>query len=203
MDDAMPESYHIRIAKERLVFSAAHFITYNGDVCERLHGHNYHVAAEVHGPLDENSYVVDFIAVRDALQQIVDELDHRVLLPTQHPTIQRGRAGGATAKSSPRTATSAGCFPRGDCVLLPVANTTAELLARYIAGKLLWPSPAGRPRRRRGWKSPSTNATANGACTRGRRTPRASFFRLQRPFGVLPLLTEGDCRNDLRRGGRR
>jgi 6-pyruvoyltetrahydropterin/6-carboxytetrahydropterin synthase len=83
----MPESYHIRIAKERLVFSAAHFITYDDDVCEPLHGHNYHVTAEVHGPLNENQYVVDFIAVRDALQVIVDSLDHHVLLPTEHPTI--------------------------------------------------------------------------------------------------------------------
>ena len=28
-------------------------------------------------------------------------------------------------------------FPRGDCVLLPVANTTAELVARYIGKRLL------------------------------------------------------------------
>jgi 6-pyruvoyltetrahydropterin/6-carboxytetrahydropterin synthase len=28
-------------------------------------------------------------------------------------------------------------FPRGDCVLLPIENTTAELLARYIAGRLV------------------------------------------------------------------
>ena len=83
----MNRSYHVRIEKERLVFSAAHFITYDGDVCEPLHGHNYHVAAEVHGPLDENHYVVDFIAVRDALQAAVDRLDHRMLLPTEHPTI--------------------------------------------------------------------------------------------------------------------
>ena len=27
-------------------------------------------------------------------------------------------------------------FPREDCVLLPIENTTAELLARYIAGRL-------------------------------------------------------------------
>ena len=58
------EHYHVRIAKDYLVFSAAHFITYDGDVCERLHGHNYRVAAEVAGPLDENHYVVDFIALR-------------------------------------------------------------------------------------------------------------------------------------------
>ncbi|HKD37099.1 MAG TPA: 6-pyruvoyl tetrahydrobiopterin synthase, partial [Pirellulales bacterium] len=28
-------------------------------------------------------------------------------------------------------------FPRGDCKLLPVANTTTELLARYIGRRLL------------------------------------------------------------------
>jgi 6-pyruvoyltetrahydropterin/6-carboxytetrahydropterin synthase len=28
-------------------------------------------------------------------------------------------------------------FPRADCVLLPIANTTAELLARHIAERLL------------------------------------------------------------------
>jgi hypothetical protein len=28
-------------------------------------------------------------------------------------------------------------FPRDDCVLLPIENTTAELLARYIALRLL------------------------------------------------------------------
>ena len=61
MGIAMAESYHVRIEKERLVFSAAHFITYDGDVCEPIHGHNFRVYAEVHGPLDENQYVVDFI----------------------------------------------------------------------------------------------------------------------------------------------
>ncbi len=84
----MAEKYHVRIAKEAFTFSAAHFITFAGNICERLHGHNYRVAAEVHGPLDENQYVVDFIAVRDALAAIVRELDHHMLLPTGHPTIR-------------------------------------------------------------------------------------------------------------------
>ena len=60
----MPETYHIRLQKEQHVFSAAHFITFNANVCERLHGHNYRVTAEIAGPLDENEYVIDFIAVR-------------------------------------------------------------------------------------------------------------------------------------------
>jgi len=127
----MNEQYRVRIEKERLVFSAAHFITYDGDVCEPLHGHNYHVAAEVHGPLDENCYVIDFIALRDALQEIVDSLDHRMLLPTGHKTIQ------VVEEDREVTVTHGNrrwVFPREDCVLLPVANTTAELLAKYIAG---------------------------------------------------------------------
>jgi 6-pyruvoyltetrahydropterin/6-carboxytetrahydropterin synthase len=130
----MNASYRVRVAKDYLVFSAAHFITFDGNICERLHGHNYRVAAEWFGPLDENQYVVDFIALRDALRAIVGDLDHYVLLPTEHPTI-RVRADETSVE-----ATFAGrrwLFPRGDCKLLPVANTTAEMLAHYIGHRLL------------------------------------------------------------------
>jgi len=130
----MTEQYHVKIEKERLVFSAAHFITYNGDICEPLHGHNYHVAAEVRGPLDENHYVIDFLALRDALQEIVDQLDHRMLLPTEHPTIAVGSSGQEVEVIH---GDRRWVFPAGDCVLLPMANTTAELLARYVGLKLL------------------------------------------------------------------
>jgi 6-pyruvoyltetrahydropterin/6-carboxytetrahydropterin synthase len=130
----MPSTFHIRVTKDYLVFSAAHFITFNGNICERLHGHNYRVAAEVAGPLDENHYVVDFIAVRDVLQKIVAELDHYMLLPTGHPQIRVQ----ASDKSVEVTFEDRRwVFPRGDCVLLPVPNTTAEKLAEYIAARLL------------------------------------------------------------------
>ncbi|QEG34397.1 6-pyruvoyl trahydropterin synthase family protein [Bythopirellula goksoeyrii] len=140
----MSESFHVRLSKERFVFSAAHFITFNGDICEPLHGHNYHVTAEVNGPLDENQYVVDFILVRDALQKIVDSLDHRMLLPLEHPTI------GVTVEGEEVEVTHGvrrWVFPRQDCVLLPMANTTAELLAKYIATLLLETLPDCTPSR--------------------------------------------------------
>ncbi|MGH7136580.1 MAG: 6-pyruvoyl trahydropterin synthase family protein [Pirellulales bacterium] len=130
----MSDSYRVRLTKDYLVFSAAHFITFNGNVCERLHGHNYRVTAEVFGPLDENQYVIDFIALRDTLHAIVLQLDHHVLLPTDHPLIR------VTAEEKSVTAVFEDrrwVFPRGDCVLLPVPNTTAEQLARYIGGRLL------------------------------------------------------------------
>ena len=130
----MTEHYHVRVTKDYLVFSAAHFITYNGNICERLHGHNYRVAAEVFGPLDENQYVVDFIALRDSLCAIVAELDHRMLLPTGHPLI-RVEAGEQAVEVTFED--RRWVFPREDCVLLPVSNTTTELLARYLGRRLL------------------------------------------------------------------
>ena len=125
--------FRVRVTKDHLVFSAAHFITFNGDVCERLHGHNWRTAVELAGPLDENRYVFDFIALRDALQKIVNELDHRVLLPTQHRQIRvQADEREVTATFQERR----WVFPCEDCVLLPVENTTAEEIAAWIGGRL-------------------------------------------------------------------
>ncbi len=129
----MPSTYHVRVEKDSLAFSAAHFITFAGNICERLHGHNYRVAAEVAGPLDENHYVIDFIALRDALREITLELDHYVLLPTLHPQI-RVTAGEQSVEATFED--RRWVFPIGDCRLLPVANTTSELLADYIGQRL-------------------------------------------------------------------
>jgi len=128
------EAWKVRVTKDHLVFSAAHFITFNGNICERLHGHNWRVAAEIEGPLDENYYVFDFIALRDGLQTIVNDLDHRVLLPTKHNSIrvtERDREVEATFEERRWV------FPSEDCCLLPVENTTAELIARWISQRFL------------------------------------------------------------------
>lgn len=121
------------MTKDQLVFSAAHFITFNGNICERLHGHNWRVAVEVEGGLDENGYVFDFIALRDAVQKIVLELDHRMLLPTDHPRI---RVTADDREVTARFEDRRWVFPKDECVLLPVANTTAELIARWMAERL-------------------------------------------------------------------
>ncbi len=129
-----PSQYRVLLEKEGHVFSAAHFITFNGNICESLHGHNYRVKCEVCGALDENGYVVDFVALRDDLSKIIERLDHRTLLPTGHPLIK------VTSDATEVTATFENkrwIFPLEDCVLLPLANTTAELLADYIGRELI------------------------------------------------------------------
>lgn len=130
----MAETYRVTVTKDYLVFSAAHFITFDGNVCERLHGHNYRVSADVFGQLDENFYVVDFILLRDSLKAIVDRLDHRMLLPTDHPTI---RVVANDREIEVKFEDRRWVFPRHDCILLPIPNTTTELLARYIGRQLL------------------------------------------------------------------
>ena len=125
--------YTVRLNKDYLVFSSAHFITFAGNICERIHGHNYGLEIEVEGPLDENSYVIDFIALRDAAKEVVDKLDHHVLLPTQHDAIK------VTSDADEVTATFEDrrwVFPKEDCVLLDIPNTTAEKLAEHIANQL-------------------------------------------------------------------
>ena len=129
----MSEHYAVRVSNDSLVFSAAHFITFAGGVCEELHGHNFRVAVEVRGPVDQNHYVVDFVALQDAVETILDELDHRVLLPTEHPRI---RVTANEREVEARFEDRRWVFPRGDCVLLPIANTTSELLARHIGIRL-------------------------------------------------------------------
>ena len=136
------QNFHVRISSDELTFSAAHFITLERDTCERLHGHNYRVAAEVSGPLDENHYVIDFLALRDALRTIIDPLDHRVLLPTEHPAI---RVAAGSQEVEVTFAERRWVFPRSDCLLLPIPNTTTELLAGYLGRCLLdeWESRSG------------------------------------------------------------
>lgn len=130
----MKKTYAVDVTKEQLTFSAAHFITFAGDICERIHGHNYGVSCRVEGGLDENQYVVDFIALRDGLAKISLELDHHVILPDSHPTIKVQTEGEeVVAKYKDRR----WVFPKEDCVILPVSNTTAELIASYFVDRLV------------------------------------------------------------------
>ena len=135
MSKPASETWSVRVTKDTLVFSAAHFITFNRNVCERIHGHNWRVEAEIEGLLDENHYVFDFIALRNGLQSLVQELDHRVLLPDRHPMIQV-EVSRDEQEVTARFENRRWVFPREDCCVLPVENTTAELIARWIGRSL-------------------------------------------------------------------
>jgi 6-pyruvoyltetrahydropterin/6-carboxytetrahydropterin synthase len=128
-------SFKVTVTKEDLVFAAAHFITLPGHRCEALHGHNYRAGVTVEGELDrEGWYVIDFSALKRAMKQLTEELDHRVLLPTQNPKLDVARKGDRVTVAFDGAERYA--FPADDCVLLAIPNTTVEMLARYLTHRL-------------------------------------------------------------------
>ena len=127
--------YRISVSKDYLVFASAHFITFPGHRCETLHGHNYRVSVVVEGALDPESwYVFDFSALKRIMRKLCDDIDHRVLLATENPHLQIGQQGDSVTvayDNQPRYV-----FPTRDCALLPLPNTTVEMLAEYLTGQL-------------------------------------------------------------------
>ncbi len=130
-----PGEFRVSVSKDYLVFASAHFITFAGHRCEGLHGHNYRARVTVEGALDEESwFVFDFVELKKMMRRLCDEIDHKVLLPLENPKIQLTEQGDAVHvayEGKPRYV-----FPKSDCALLPVPNTTVEMLAELLTKRL-------------------------------------------------------------------
>ena len=84
----MNGQFRVQVSKDYLVFASAHFITFKGHQCESLHGHNYRVGIMVAGSLDaESFFVVDFSVLKRIVRKLVDQIDHKVLLPTENTKL--------------------------------------------------------------------------------------------------------------------
>ena len=140
--------FRVTVTKDYLVFASAHFITFEGHRCESLHGHNYRVGVVLEGELEEESwYVYDFRALKKLMKAICDEIDHKVLLPLTNPRLQVHEEGDSVTVAY--DGATRYMFPRRDCALLPVPNTTVEMLAQYLVQQLrarLQPEGAARLR---------------------------------------------------------
>jgi len=126
-------SFRIEVSKDYTIFAAAHFVTYDGDQIEPLHGHNYRAAAAVEGDLDENSYVANFSILKRALRSVCDHLDHHMLLPSDNPLLDIRHEGDAFVVNGGGKSYR---FPAADVIQLPIRNTTSELLAEWIEGEV-------------------------------------------------------------------
>ncbi len=127
----MPSSFRVQVSKDYLVFASAHFITFRGHQCESLHGHNYRVGISVTGSVDDEClFVLDFSVLKRIVRTLVDAIDHKVLLPTQNPKLAYRHVGDMVHVDYFGEPTYV--FPKRDCALLPIRNTTAEMLAEYL-----------------------------------------------------------------------
>lgn len=127
----MQSRFRVQVSKDYLVFASAHFITFRGHQCETLHGHNYRVGVAVEGEVDaEAFFVLDFSILKQVTRRFVDEIDHKVLLPTQNPKLTYQETGDRLRVDYFGEPTYV--FPLRDCALLPIQNSTAEMLAQYL-----------------------------------------------------------------------
>ena len=127
--------FRVSVTKDYLVFASAHFITFAGHRCEGLHGHNYRARVTIEGDLNQESwFVFDFVELKRIMKRLCDEIDHLVLLPLKSDrvaVVQEGETVSVSVDGKPRYV-----FPRRDCALLPIPNTTVEMLAQMLTERL-------------------------------------------------------------------
>jgi 6-pyruvoyltetrahydropterin/6-carboxytetrahydropterin synthase len=137
MEDPMQPrgEFRVSVTKDYLVFASAHFITFAGHRCEGLHGHNYRASVTVEGSLnDEAWFVFDFVELKRLMRRLCDQIDHLVLLPLQSDRVRVDEDGdfvNVGVDGKPRYV-----FPKRDCALLPIPNTTVEMLAQMLTERL-------------------------------------------------------------------
>lgn len=128
--------YTIHLAKEPFKFSCSHFTILSAQHAERLHGHNYQLRVKLElSHIDTKlGMAFDFNAVKPRIRMICDELDERILLPTQSPYLNIKEDGASLLVAFNQKSY---VFPVEDCLRLPLANITSEELARYVCERLV------------------------------------------------------------------
>lgn len=127
--------YGIEVKSSKMKFSSAHFVRLNGHF-EPLHGHNYKVICRIEGPLNDDQIVIDFGFVKEQLEHICKQLDHRVLIPKNNSYIKIQEKDGSLVILADENLY---VFPKKDVLLLPIKETSAELLAKYIHEQISLP----------------------------------------------------------------
>ena len=130
--------FRIVLEKEDFKFSAAHFTLFANGHAELLHGHNYRVRVEISGhELDETGLLFDLESFKKTLRGLCSRLDSRTLLPGETSRLNWRREGAAIEVQCGERCYR---FPADDTLVLPLANTSMELLAgmiwRELAGDL-------------------------------------------------------------------
>ena len=114
-------------------FSACHFIPRH-EKCSRLHGHSYIVRLRLEGDIGKEGMIMDFVVLKKKLKEIIEEVDHKTLLPTKSEDVK------LTVTEESVEALCDGkryVFPRMDVTLLDIPTTTAEEMSKMMAERMV------------------------------------------------------------------
>lgn len=131
----------LHLFKQNFKFSSAHFLIFDEQRAEKLHGHNYQVAVHLQVPEigqasseNERGYFVDFNVLKKLIKARCDEWDEHVLLPAKHPEMKIKKKN---ASLEVRFRERMYAFPANEVILLPITNTSVEQLSKLFAETLL------------------------------------------------------------------
>ncbi len=126
-------SFRVHVTKDYLKFSAAHFIAYKG-FRERLHGHNYRVSVDVEGTrLGPEGYLLDFGLLKRIARDVCRTLDEKVVIPMHSDCLRIHEEAGQIIVLYENDEFR---FPTADVALVPITHSSAEELARHLAGEI-------------------------------------------------------------------
>ncbi len=132
------ETTTLNLHKQNFKFSAAHFLIFDKQSAERLHGHNYQVKVNITVPQDESlskeGYFVDFNVFKKTIKAKLDEWDEMVLLPGKHEDMKFTENGPSLEV---RFRERFYVFPKNEVLRLPVTNTSVEQLSQLLATSFL------------------------------------------------------------------
>jgi 6-pyruvoyltetrahydropterin/6-carboxytetrahydropterin synthase len=122
--------HRLRIAREQYKFSCAHMTVFPDGTKERLHGHNYAVAVALDVARVDLAAMVPFAQIKACLAELCAAWKERVLIPQQNPHLRIVRDD---TELELVLCGDRYVMPRGDALLLPIDNVSAEALAAHVA----------------------------------------------------------------------
>lgn len=81
----------MKIGSQKFHYDSAHFLPEvpEGHQCGNLHGHTYRLFVDLSGPVREDGFVIDFAEIKEIVEPLVKQLDHRLIndiIP--NPTVE-------------------------------------------------------------------------------------------------------------------
>lgn len=127
----MKTAFSIRVYKQYFNFASSHFMLFKDGTREPLHGHNYRVQVKGNAPELSDDMVFDFLNIKPIVRKICDSLDHKLMIPKNHPQIIiEDREKNYSIITPDESVFS---IPKTDVLLMPIENTSAERIAAYLA----------------------------------------------------------------------
>lgn len=131
---------YLNLAKQNFKFSSAHFLIFDENHAEMLHGHNYQVEVVIHPKsdfdFDRQGYFIDFSDVKVKVKKLCDIWDEHILLPEKHPDMKyQVSSNGKNYDIHFRDRFYS--FPQNETIWLPITNTSVEQLSRLFAERLM------------------------------------------------------------------